>query len=373
VKLKVFIETRAPHRIVGFGLMPVAGPAEEDAPLSPSEIAARLEDFLTRMAEADAFSGAALLARRGEPVFRRAYGLANRDFGAPNAVDTKFNLGSLNKMFTAVAVAQLVERGRLSFADPLAKFLPAFPDEASARKIRIEHLLTHTAGLGSYFTPRFTKSSRALLRSVDDMMALAAADETPLFEPGTSWRYSNTGFLALGKVVECVTGSSYHDVVRENVCAPARMENTECYELDRVNPNLALGYDKVHTDEGAHHHRNNLFDHVIRGGPHGGGYSTVDDLSAFARALRDGTLASVGTAASLLSAKPHLGSPRYGFGFAADAESGIAGHSGGFLGVGANLDMFLDSGWTGVVLSNYTGGALAVAMRMRELARSARP
>jgi CubicO group peptidase (beta-lactamase class C family) len=316
------------------------------------------------------FSGAVLLARDGVPIFQGAYGMANKDFNVPNRIDTKFNLGSMNKMFTAVAVAQLVERGKLSFDDPLAKYLPEFPDPESAKKIKIKHLLSHTAGLGGYFSKALQESSRALYRNVDDMMKRAAADERLLFEPGTRHRYSNTGMLVAGKVIEIASGQEYYDYVRENIFLPAGMPNTDCYELDKVNPNLAVGYEK-HYDETGTTFRNNIFDHVMRGGPQGGGYSTVHDLLHFAVALRSNKLVGADYVSLLLSGKPELNSPTYGYGFAIDDEQKIAGHGGGFIGINSNLDMFLDSPWTAVVMSNYGRGAMIPEQAMRELVRSA--
>src|SRR6185295_16380809 len=155
----------------------------------------------------------------------------------------------MNKMFTSVAIALLVERGKLSFDDPLSKFLPDFPTKEAAEKIRIKHLLTHTSGLGSYFNQKFIESSRARFRTVDEFMTLAK-DEKLAFEPGTRWAYSNTGMLVLGKVIEVVTGGSYFDYIRENVYKPAGMVNSESYELDLVNPNLAVGYEKEFTAAG---------------------------------------------------------------------------------------------------------------------------
>ena len=205
--LVVRVEAEAPHRIAGIGMRPPKPPASALPPkkLTNDQIAQELKALTNKLADADVFSGAVLLAKDGVPVFKAAYGMANKDFNVPNRIDTKFNLGSMNKMFTAVAVAQLVERGKLSFDDPLSKFLPDFPDKASAEKIRIKHLLTHTAGLGGYFSRQWADSSRALYRTVDDMVKRAAADEKLLFEPGTRWQYSNTGMLVLGKVIEKVT------------------------------------------------------------------------------------------------------------------------------------------------------------------------
>lgn len=368
--LLVRVEAEAPHRIDGLGLRPPQAPASARpaGKLTTDQIAKELKTLLEKLAGADVFSGAVLLAKDGVPVFQGAYGQANKDFNAPNRLDTKFNLGSMNKMFTAVAIAQLVERGKLSFDDPLSKFLPDFPDKESAQKIQIKHLLTHTAGLGGYFSKKWDESSRALYRTVDDMMKVAA-DEKLLFEPGTRWQYSNTGMLVLGKVIEKASGQSYYDYVRENISKPAGMLNTDCYELDRVNPNLAVGYEKQYGDNGITF-TNNIFMHVMRGGPQGGGYSTVEDLLKFDRALRGNKLVGAAFVQQLLSAKPELKSPNYGYGFSIEREGSIVGHSGGFPGINSNLDMFLGTGWTAIVMSNYGRGAQPVQQKMRELVRA---
>ena len=370
--LRVRVEAEAPHRIDGLDLRPPQPPASARpaGKLTNDQIAKELKTLLEKLAGADVFSGAVLLAKDGVPLFQGAYGQANKDFNVPNRLDTKFNLGSMNKMFTAVAIAQLVERGKLSFDDPLAKFLPDFPDKESAQKIRIKHLLSHTAGLGGYFSRKWDESSRALYRTVDDMLKLAAADEKLLFEPGTRWQYSNTGMLVLGKVIEKVSGQSYYDYVRENISKPAGMLNTDCYELDRVNPNLAVGYEKQYGDDGITF-TNNIFMHVLRGGPQGGGYSTVADLLKFDRALRGNKLVGAAFVQQLLSAKPELNSPNYGYGFQIDGAAQIVGHSGGFPGIHSNLDMFLGTGWTAIFMSNYGRGAPPVQQKMRELVQAA--
>jgi CubicO group peptidase (beta-lactamase class C family) len=318
------------------------------------------------LAQADVFSGTVLLAKDGQVLYAGAFGEANKDFGAPNKLDTKFNLGSMNKMFTAVAIAQLIEQGKLSYDDPLSKFVPDFPSPSAAAKIRIKHLLTHTSGLGSYFNDEFDRSSRARYRTVDDMMQLAKGDSLA-FEPGTRWSYSNTGMLVLGKVIEAVTKGSYFDYVRDHVAGPAGMTNTDAYELDRVNPNLAVGYQREFDDDGTRRYRNNLFQHVIRGGPAGGGYSTAEDLLHFAEALKAGKLVSPATFELLTTPKPELQSPQYGYGFGVDPRTGIVGHSGGFPGISSNLDIFKGTGYVAVVLSNYGGGSQPVVAKIRSL------
>jgi hypothetical protein len=120
--------------------------------MSEAEIAKETESYLAQAFGEDAFSGAVLIARDGKPIFEKAYGLANQSANLPNKVDTKFNLGSINKSFTSVAIAQLAEQGRLSFNDPISKYLPDYPNKAVAAKVTIHQLLTHTSGMGNTLT-----------------------------------------------------------------------------------------------------------------------------------------------------------------------------------------------------------------------------
>ncbi|MDQ6828282.1 MAG: beta-lactamase family protein [Gemmatimonadota bacterium] len=368
--LLVDVEDAAPYRVAGVGQqrpqpkMAVAEPRLTN----DADMAAALQQYVGTLAKADLFSGTVLLAKDGKTIYTGAFGQANKDFNAPNNIDTKFNLGSMNKMFTAVTIAQLVEQGKLSYDDPLSKFIPDFPNAAAAQKIRIKHLLTHTAGLGSYFNDEFEKSSRARYRTVDEMLQLARGDSLA-FEPGTRWSYSNTGMLVLGKVIEVVTKQDYFDYVREHLYKPAGMASTDAYELDRVNPNLAVGYQKEYAEDGTKRFRNNIFMHVIRGGPAGGGYSTAGDLLRFAEALKGGTLIRPATFELMTTPKPGVKSPEYGYGFGVDPQTNIVGHSGGFPGISSNLDVFKGTGYVAVVMSNYGGASQPVVEKIRTLVR----
>jgi CubicO group peptidase (beta-lactamase class C family) len=359
------------ERITGLQLQPARPPkdAPPPPPLTVEQARAELSAFLDRLAGAEAFSGTALLARNGEVVFEAARGIADRNHGVPMRLDSKLNLGSMNKMFTAVVIGQLVDEGTLSFQDPVSKLLGGRGwTKADLSKVRVEHLLSHTSGLGSYFNDTYARTARQLLRRVDDYKPLVA-EETLAFEPGTKWQYSNTGFLLAGAVIEAATGKDYFDVVRERVYAKAGMPGSDAYDIDLVVPNLAIGYSRERTASGPRW-RANTFEHVIRGGPAGGGYSTARDLLAFAEAMRKGKLVRPATAEWLWTPKPDLQSPEYGFGFGVgrDALGRTAGHSGGFSGISSVLDIYLDSGWTVVVLSNLDGGMPPVAQKLREVA-----
>ena len=365
-RLTLWLVNGSPPRIERLGFAPTPAPDAPTRKLSDDEIVAQLRPYVERMASRDVFSGTVLLARNGKPLYRAAFGEANKDFAVKNTIDTKFNLGSMNKMFTAVAVMQLVEAGKVSLEDTLGKFLAAGsmrPEVLS--KVRIKHLLTHTSGLGSYFTPEWDRLSRARFRTVDDWMP-QVKDETLRFEPGTRWSYSNTGMLVLGKVIEAASGQDYFDYIRARIYQPAGMTNTDSYDLDRVNRNLAVGYERGETPRGVEY-RNNIFAHVIRGGPAGGGYSTVEDLTRFAVALQEGRLVSRESVRLLTTPKPDIASPNYGFGFSTDEGGRVVGHSGGFLGINSQLDIFLGEGYTLVVMSNYGTGAQPIIEKARPL------
>jgi len=363
-------EPTPPHRITSIELSPARPPKDvpPEPPVTREGLGADLDAFLDRLAEAEAFSGSVLLARDGQVLYEGVRGLADRNHGVPNTLDTKFNLGSMNKMFTAVVVGQLVDEGRLRFEDTVDRWLGGKGwTKADLSKVRVEHLLTHTAGFGSYFNETYDRSARQLFRRVDDYKPLLA-EETLAFEPGSRFQYSNSGFLLLGAVIEAVTGQDYFDTVRERIYARAGMPNSDCYDLDLVVRDLAIGYSREKTPTGVQW-RNNTFAHVIRGGPAGGGYSTAPDLLAFAEALRGEPLVSPATLERLWTPGEAEGSRGYGYGFGlGESPAGrIAGHGGGFQGISSNLEIYRDTGYVAVVLSNQDGASRPLEARLRSL------
>jgi CubicO group peptidase (beta-lactamase class C family) len=346
-------------------------PARSPSTLTDQEIVQKLEAYLSKEAGSDRFSGAALLARDGAPLFAKAYGLASKAWNVPNRIDTKFNLGSMNKMFTAVAIARLAQEGKLAFTDPLIKHLPDYPNKEVAEKVTLHHLLTHTSGIGDYFTKKFMETSKDRFRAIRDYFPLFV-DKPLEFEPGKKFRYSNAGFMVLGAVIEKVSGQNYFDYVREHVYQAAGMVNTDAYEMDYDTPNLAIGY----TRQGAKSSggpKNNLFMHVVKGGPAGGGFSTAPDLSRFALALRTHRLLDSKHTDLVLTGKVDAGRgghTQYGYGFMVTDYRGtrIAGHGGGFPGINSDLAMYLDRGYTLAVMSNYDPpAAQRVSDKLREL------
>ena len=330
---------------------------------SQADCLGQVQDLCDRGARAGVFSGTVLIARGSEVLFEYACGAANKRYDVPNNPDTKFNLGSANKMFTAVAVAQLVERGLLSFTDTVDQYIDDTWLPASVtRRITIHHLLSHTSGLGNYFNETFFSGSRARFRAIDDFKPLVR-DDLPAFTPGERFEYSNSGMLLAGVIIERVTGMSYYDYVREAIYAPSGMLDTDCYDIDAPVPNLAMGYIPLvdpPNRRSASGWRENIFEHVAKGGPAGGGYSTVRDLQRFANSLVSGALVGPEMRQALWTDYAGVG---YGYGFNVEktASGTMIGHGGGFPGISASFRVALGTGYVVIVLSNYDMGTFGLA------------
>jgi len=321
---------------------------------SDEEIVKETEIYLEQASAADAFSGAVLIAKDGKPIFKKAYGSADKSSNTPNNVDTKFNLGSIDKSFTAVSIAQLVQRGKLSFNDRISKYLPDYPNQTVAAKVTIHQLLTHTSGMGMYFNDEFMKR-RASLKTLSDLLPLFVND--PLdFEPGQKMQYSNSGYVVLGLVIEKLTGQNYFDYVRKHIFEPAGMTNTASYELDQKVPNLAIGYTNVGvTGRPEPGPRKDSTPHLTgRGSSAGGGYSTLDDLLKFGQALMDHRLLNQQYTDVVLSNQMPPGQPPAGYGFLVQVNGARAiGNNGGGPGINSTFSIYPELGYTVVVMSNY--------------------
>ena len=283
-------------------------------------------------ARRDAFSGVVLVARGDKLLLQRAWGVADRETGAPVTLDTKFRLGSMDKMFTAVATLQLVQAGKLSLDGSVGQYLPQYPNVDIARAT-IRQLLTHAGGTGDIFGPEFDKQ-RLSLKTHDDYVRLYGA-RGPDHVPGKDYRYSNYGFVLLGDIIEHVSGQSYYDYVDQHVYAPAGMHDTGSLPEDVDVPDRARAYTRKDAAAPWSDAASTL---PYRGTAAGGGYSTAGDLLKFARALRAGTLLSPELQAQMLRKQ----TPWYGYGFMVADEEGVPayGHGGGAQGMNGELRIF---------------------------------
>ena len=316
------------------------------------------------------FSGVVLVGRGNDVVYEAAYGLADRSLGTPNTVDTRFNLASLDKMFTGVAVMQLVERGLLSTDMTVGDVLSDYREHEVAAEVTIHELLTHTSGLGDYFDSPLLPAGLPQLVDLESYFRLFA-EESLLFPPGTATRYSNSGFVVLGLIVERVTGMSYYDYVRQDVFLPAGMTSTGAYAQNESFLPRAIGYttfDYYGEETGV------LTDNwallPMRGSSAGGGYSTAGDLFRFGRALVANTLVSPETVELMLAGKADTVNPatRFAYGFMDRVEAGhrAVGHGGGYVGVTNSFSIYPESGYTIVILSNAGTGAMELVNYLAE-------
>ena len=272
-----------------------------------------------------------MIAKDGRPLFRKAYGFADAETKTPNNIDTRFNIGSINKDFTVAAIGQFMKQGKLAWDDKLIRFLPDFPNKEAAAKITIGQLVTMQSGIGDFVNDKFWAMDRSKLRDLKDFYDLIATKPL-LFEPGTSRRYSNGGYIVLGLIIEKLSGMSYYDYVRENVFKPAGMNDTDSFFMDKLPANTAYGYTRHHQTTPGRGRNNAILS--ARGSSAGGGYSTAADLLKFITALR--------------SRKLSLPNDN---GVFHDKFGGI-GSAGGSEGVNALLEDDERSGYTVIVLSN---------------------
>jgi CubicO group peptidase (beta-lactamase class C family) len=289
--------------------------------------------------------GVVLVARNGAPVFRKAFGLANREWGIHNAPDAGFWVGSITKQFTALAVLQLAEGGKLSLDDPISKFIEAAPP--TWRGITIRQLLTHTSGIPNHTSLPEWGAETWVERSPEDLIRFIR--DRPLdFAPGTKFQYDNTGYVLLGLIVQKVSGQSLSDYLSARVFIPLGMKHTG-FVGDQVVPQRASGYDR----EGTRWHAN-LWTSAIKDSGAGGIYSTADDLLIWDQALNDPKRLGLTDLQPMFTDYGH----GFGFGYVIATQAGHRRwwHNGQVAGFSSMIARYPEDKLTIIVLSN-DGGA----------------
>lgn len=304
-------------------------------------------------AERDDFSGVVVAMHHGETVISVARGALAEPGGAPITPATRFNIASAGKMFTAVAVAQLVDAGKIEFGDPIGRHVAGLSPQTAA--VTVHQLLTHTSGLGNFFAPQNLAALRNA-RTANDLLPLIAS-EVPDFPPGSRFRYSNSGFALLGVLIERVSGETYAEYLRRHVFLPAGMAksgvdpepvDTLAVAMTKATPGSRPGgalEGPLHRAPGG----------MLYGSPAGGAFTTALDLQKFAAALMGNRLTSAASTAALLTRKTLAGSEAaYGYGFGLRTAGGRdwVGHNGGTLGANAEFHLLPGEGWSVAVLSN---------------------
>lgn len=254
------------------------------------------------------FSGSILVAKKGEIIISKGYGMADYELSVPNTPKTRFHLGSVTKQFTAMAVMQLQERGLLSVNDPLSKYIPDYPN---GKKITLHHLLTHTSGIPDYINDDETFADiYKLYHSVDQIVD--RFKNKPLeFQPGTKYDYSNSGYVLLCYIIEKISGKDYGTFLKENIFNPLNMKDTGYDDLKPIIKNRASGYSVASGKliNAEYFDRSNL-----QGAD--GLYSTVEDLYIWDRALYTQKLVSKDTLNKIFI--PYPPANIYGYGWTTD-------------------------------------------------------
>lgn len=316
----------------------------------------KIDDYMTNLYESDMFSGNVLVAKEGKVIYQKSFGLANKELKISNAPETKFNIGSIGKLFTSIAVFQLVQAGKLELTDPIGRYLTNIPEDKKA--ITIRQLLLHTSGLGNYMAHPDYMEKMSEYGTIDKTLPLIF-EEPLLFPPGDSSAYSNSGFIVLGAVIEKVAGVDYADFVKDNIWTPAGMGNTILNKDDEKIENRAVGYIKTETGSmlsNANKEPTALSD--------GGAYSTVGDLLKFDLAVQGDVL--LDKKHRQLWFTPQGGPSTFGFATVEPKRSfsgkGAYGAMGGIPGASAVLHHVREDNYTIVVLSNYDRIAMRAGM-----------
>jgi CubicO group peptidase (beta-lactamase class C family) len=298
---------------------------------------------LDSLAKIGQFSGVVVVARNGAPQFERGYGMADREAGRANDLETSFNLGSINKLFTNIAIRQLAAAGKLNIDSSLARAWPDYPNRDVARRVTIRQILEHRSGIqGNIFAAPAGKTRHDVV-SLQDYFELFK-DQPLQFEPGSRQQYSNAGFVVLGLLIETLSGENYYEYVRRHIYEPAGMTHTGSWRVDRWPANTAIGYTRGSQDAEPTAPVSRNTDLLPgKGSSAGGGYSTAHDLLHFLNALREHKVANA-------------------------PEASMIGIAGGAPGLNAAMEGDLPGGYDVIVLANLDPPA---AERVSQLIRKA--
>lgn len=329
-------------------MMPSAPVASVAAAATPTatDVSARLDRDMRGFVDGIGFGGAVLVARGGRVVLRRAYGSADRVAKAPNTPETAFQIGSLSKAFTGMAIVQLAEAGRLSLDDPITARIPEFPHaERDGVAVTLRQMLAHTSGIPDFLGFHDAGDPAAWPRSFASLRADIEAKPL-LFTPGAEYAYSNSAYDLLGVIVERVSGESFEGYLSRRILQPLGMTSSWLFAAPNPAPPVAVGYGKFRGVEiGV-----SIFSCVDLAFAAGGITSTVDDLLRWDRALLTDRLATRASIAEMLAPGLH----GYGLGWQTETISGhrSVGHDGTTIGYRSKLSRFLAADATIIVLAN---------------------
>jgi CubicO group peptidase (beta-lactamase class C family) len=339
------------NKIAGFGAAPAA-PPETAMPkdLSDAAVRAEIAAYADKVGKAGHFSGILMLSRGTQPIVTQNEGYADHAKQTVFTPSSQFTIGSMGKLFTSVAIGQLVDQGKISYDDVVGKFFPDFANKTVREKVTLGMLLSHTSGMRDFLGKRPPQMMKNGVKRAAEFIALYENDE-PRFEPGKGWAYSNAALALAGAIVEKVSGEDYFDYVRKHIFEPAGMKDSDPNNIPAQHLHLVVPYTNRSPSGDTPDWHEAIHD---IGSPAGGAISTAEDLTRFAQALRSGKLVSQATFMKMI--QPRGNPPRGSYGYGIEIDNlytrTIVGHGGGFPGVNAQLYIVLDSPYTLVVLAN---------------------
>ena len=312
---------------------------------APADVAAKVEEYMRARVAVHQFSGSILIAKGGQIVVSKGYGLANREHDVANIPQTKFRIGSVTKQFTVMAILLLEKQGKLKVDDPIARHLPDAP--ATWKDVTIHHLMSHTAGIPEYTSTPAFREIRTTTMTLPKIIAMFK--DKPLdFKPGEMFRYSNAGYILLGQIIETVSGKSYEEFVRTNIFTPLQMNDSGYDHFKPVLQHRATGYAR----DGSTLVNSSYFDMSI---PHAAGalYSTVEDLNRWDQALYEAKLLPRATLDRMFT----IVRWNYGYGWTIGTKFNrkSQGHGGSIYGFRSMVTRFPEEKVYVVVLSNVEG------------------
>lgn len=296
------------------------------------------------------FYGAVLIAKEGEIIFKEAYGNANEEFDIPNTSDTVFRLGSITKQFTSTAVMQLVEKGLVKLGDTFSKYWPGYPN---GEKFTIHQLLTHTAGINCF--TRSPEYQKIMVKPLDIKGVINIFKNKPLdFKPGSRYKYSNSGYILLGYLVEAVSGMKYDKYIKKNILEPAGLKRTGYDHNWSIIKKRAAGYFKKDKQ---------LYNcmYINMEIPHGAGamYSTVEDLYKWDQALYAEKILSRRSLEKMFTPEKR----GYGYGWMISKKNGIIEHGGSINGFRSLISRKPSTKSTVILLCNVINSDLRPIVR----------
>lgn len=316
----------------------------------------QIETLIQAYNDLGQFNGSVLVAKSGKVIYKKGFGLANREWNIPNKPNTKFRLGSITKQFTSMLVLQLVVQGKIDLQGKLSNYLPYYRKDTGS-EVTIHHLLTHSSGIPSYTSiPNFFEEISRDPYPVEEFVKKYCSGDLQ-FEPGARYVYNNSGYFILGAIIEEITGETYEEILQKNIFSPLGMKNSGYDRHGPVIPNRATGY-------------SNAFEGYMNAPyldmslPYAAGslYSTVEDLYIWDKALYTDKLLSDEMKEIMFT--PHIANYGYGWGIrqkslpdSKEKLTSIA-HGGGINGFNTLIERLVDEKHLIVLLNNTPGANL---------------